>query len=111
MFGFAWLAIRQAREALKQGRLEEAHRLLTQPAIRDQRAIGELLAQLVRGYVERGERHLKLDDAQSAWRDLLQAEQLQTAEKSVARSPPGSDSPGACRGASDPGDGRDQASR
>ena len=71
-------------KALKQGRLEEAHRLLTQPAIRDQRAIGELLAQLVRGYVERGERNLKLDDVQSAWRDLLQAEQLQTAEKSVA---------------------------
>ncbi|MGH7174708.1 MAG: FHA domain-containing protein [Gemmataceae bacterium] len=85
MIGFAWLAIRQAREALKQGRLEEAHRLLIQPAIRDHRAVGELLAQLVRGYVERGERHLKLDDAESAWRDALQAEQLQTAEKSVAR--------------------------
>ncbi|HTU21173.1 MAG TPA: FHA domain-containing protein [Gemmataceae bacterium] len=85
MFGFAWLAIRQAREALKQGRLEEAHRLLIQPAIRDHRATGELLARLVRAYVERGERHLKLEDAESAWRDLLQAEQLQIAEKSVDR--------------------------
>ena len=83
MFGFAWLALRQAREALKQGRLEEAHRLLTQPAIRDHRAAGELLAQLVRAYVERGERCLKRQDAESAWRDLLQAEQLQTAEKTV----------------------------
>ncbi|HWG43789.1 MAG TPA: FHA domain-containing protein [Gemmataceae bacterium] len=85
MFGFAWLAIRQAREALKQGRLEEAHRLLTQPAIRDHRAIGDLLAQLTRGYVEHGERQLQLDDAEGAWRDLLQAEQLQTAEKGVDR--------------------------
>jgi tetratricopeptide (TPR) repeat protein len=86
MFGFAWLAIRQAREALKQGRLEEAHRLLTQPAIRDHRAAGELLAQLVRAYVDRGERHLKMmEDTQSAWRDLLQAEQLQTADKIVDR--------------------------
>jgi tetratricopeptide (TPR) repeat protein len=85
MFGFAWLAIRQAREALKQGRLEEAHRLLTQPAARDHRAVGELLAQLARGYVERGERQLKLDDAEGAWRDLVQAEQLQTAEKGVDR--------------------------
>lgn len=83
MFGFAWLALRQAREALKQGRLEEAHRLLTQPAIRDHRATGELLAQLVRAYVARGERCLKREDAEGAWRDLLQAEQLQTAEKSV----------------------------
>jgi tetratricopeptide (TPR) repeat protein len=83
MFGFAWLAIRQAREALKHGRLEEAHRVLTQPCIRDHRAVNELLAQLVHAYVDRGERHLKQEDAEGAWRDLLQAEQLQTAEKSV----------------------------
>lgn len=83
MFGFAWLAIRQAREALRQGRLEEAHRVLTQPAIREQRAAGQLLAQLVRGYIERAERHLKYDDTEGAWRDLLQAEQLQTNEKDV----------------------------
>jgi hypothetical protein len=83
MFGFAWLAIRQAREALKHGRLEEAHRLLTQPAIRDHRAAGELLPQLVHAYVQRGERCLKREDVESAWRDLLQAEQLQTADKSV----------------------------
>ncbi len=83
MFGFAWLGIRQAREALKHGRLEEAHRLLTQPAIRDHRAAGELLAQLVLAYIQRGERCLKREDVESAWRDLLQAEQLQTAEKSV----------------------------
>ncbi len=83
MFGFAWLAIRQAREALKQGRLEEAHRLLIQPAIREHRAAGTLLLQLVRAYAERGEHYLKQQDVESAWRDLLQAEQLQTAEKSV----------------------------
>jgi tetratricopeptide (TPR) repeat protein len=83
MFGFAWLAIRQAREALAHGRLEEAHRLLTQPAIREHRAAGALLAQLVRAYGEHGERCLKRQDVESAWRDLLQAEQLQTAEKCV----------------------------
>ena len=83
MFGFAWLAIRQARETLRQGRLEEAHRLLTQPALRDHRAAGQLLAQLVRDYAERAQRHLKHDDTEGAWRDLFQAEQLQTTEKSV----------------------------
>jgi tetratricopeptide (TPR) repeat protein len=83
MFGCAWLAIRQAREALQQGRLEEAHRLLTQPAIREHRAAGALVVQLVRAYVEHGERCLKQQEVENAWRDLLHAEQLQTAEKSV----------------------------
>src|SRR5579875_2343717 len=83
MFGCAWLAIRQAREALQQGRLEEAHRLLMQPAIREHRAAGALLAQLVRAYVERGEHCLKQQNVGNAWRNLLQAEQLQTAEKSI----------------------------
>jgi tetratricopeptide (TPR) repeat protein len=85
MFGFAWLAIRQVREALQQGRLDDAHRILTQPSMREHRAAGELLKQLARALVERGERQLKLDDVEGAWRDLLQAEQLQTADKDVLR--------------------------
>ena len=85
MFGFAWLAIRQAREALKQGRLEEAHRLLMQPAIRDHRAAGELLTQLVRAHIEHGQRQLELADTDGAWRDVLNAEQLQAADKSIDR--------------------------
>ncbi len=85
MFGLAWLAIRQVREALHQGRLDEAHRVLTQPSLRDHRAAGELLAQLVRALVNRGEGQLKLDDVEGAWRDLLLAEQLQTTDKGVLR--------------------------
>src|SRR5438270_5067591 len=78
MLGFAWLALRQAQEALRTGRLEEAHRLLNQSAAQGHRRTGELLVGLARGYVARGERRLKHDDAEGAWRDLLQAEQLQT---------------------------------
>jgi len=37
MLGFAWLTLRQAQEALKNGRLEEAQRLLEQPAARSHR--------------------------------------------------------------------------
>jgi hypothetical protein len=85
MLGFAWLTIRQAKEALRTGRLEEAQRLLGQPAASGHRGVGELLVQLARGFVERGERRLKNDDAEAAWRDLLQAEGLQTAEKSCDR--------------------------
>ena len=62
MFGFAWLALRQAQEALKNGRLEEAQRLLTQTSAQGHRRTGELLVHLARGYAERGERQLRLDD-------------------------------------------------
>jgi hypothetical protein len=85
MFGFAWLALRQARDAIKDGRLEEALRLLSDPSAQTQRGSGALLVQLARAFVERGERHLQRDDAEAAWRDLLQAEQLQTAERSTDR--------------------------
>jgi hypothetical protein len=76
MLGFAWLALRQAQEALKNGRLEEAHRLLCQSAAQGHKKSFELLQQVVHGFVERGERHLRGDDPEAAWHDLLQAEQL-----------------------------------
>ena len=85
MFGFAWLALRQAQDAIKDGRLEEALRLLDDPSAQTQRGSGALLVQLARAFVERGERYLRRDDAEAAWRDLLQAEQLQTAERSTER--------------------------
>jgi hypothetical protein len=85
MLGFVWLTLRQAQEALKNGRLEEAQRLLEQPSAHGHRRAGELLVQLARGYAERGERHLRRDDAEGAWRDLLLAEQLGTKELTCDR--------------------------
>lgn len=85
MLGFAWLAFRQAQEALKNGRLEEAQRLLGQPGAQGHRRAGELTLQLARAFAERGERHLGRDDAEAAWRDLLQAEALQAADKGGER--------------------------
>jgi tetratricopeptide (TPR) repeat protein len=85
MFGFVWLEMRQVQEALRDGRLEEALRLLNEPAARNQRGSGAMLVQLARAFVERGERQLRRDDVDSAWDDLLQAEQLQTAERSSDR--------------------------
>ena len=76
MLGFAWLTLRQAQEALRNGRLEEAHRLLSQSAAQGHKRSWELLQQVVRGFVERGERHLRHDDPEAAWHDLLQAEVL-----------------------------------
>jgi tetratricopeptide (TPR) repeat protein len=85
MLGFAWLALRQAKDALKHGRLEEAQRLLSQPSAQGRKGVSDLLVALARAYVERGERSLNHDDAEAAWSDLLQAEALQTAEKSSDR--------------------------
>jgi tetratricopeptide (TPR) repeat protein len=84
MLGFAWLTLRQAQEALRGGRLEEAQRLLAQPAAQGHRRAGPLLAQLARAFVERGDRLLRHDDDEGAWRDLLAAEHLQVADKGAA---------------------------
>lgn len=83
MLGVAWLTLRQAREALRNGRLEEARQLLGQPAALGYRKRPALLAQLARAYATRGERQLRMDDAEGAWRDLSAAEGLQTTERGV----------------------------
>jgi hypothetical protein len=85
MLGLVWLTLRQAQEALKNGRLEEAQRLLTASSAPGHRRGGELLARLARAYAERGERQLRLDHAEAAWRDLLAAEHLGTADKGCDR--------------------------
>jgi len=73
MFGLAWLTLRQVREALRAGRLEEAARLLNQASTRDHRRTWQLRQELVRRYIERAERHLRQDAVNPAWDDLRQA--------------------------------------
>src|SRR5262245_9972532 len=85
MLGFAWLTLRQAEEALNKGRLEEAQRLLSQPGARGHKRSWKLLQQVARSFVERGERRLRHDDAEAAWLDLLQAEQMGGTESGTDR--------------------------
>ncbi|MGH9677921.1 MAG: hypothetical protein ACRD36_12525, partial [Candidatus Acidiferrum sp.] len=85
MLGFAWLGLRQARSALHSGRLDDAQRLLREAERQGRSGTAALVALLARAYVERGERQVKLEDLESAWRDLLAAESLQTGEKGIAR--------------------------
>jgi tetratricopeptide (TPR) repeat protein len=85
MPAFAWLALRQAREALAHGRLDEALRVVSQPHAQDRQGSAALVGKLAQAFVERGERALRKDDADAAWRDLLHAEHLQTREKSAVR--------------------------
>ncbi|HJT76424.1 MAG TPA: hypothetical protein VJ739_04410, partial [Gemmataceae bacterium] len=76
MLGFAWLTFRQADEALKNGRLEEAYRFLCQPAAHGHKKSWERWQRLARAFVERGRRRLGHDDPERAWADLIQAEQM-----------------------------------
>jgi hypothetical protein len=76
MLGTAWLTLRQAQEALRNGRLEEAQRLLNESGVQGHQRSWELLRQLGHGYVQRGEQHLRRDDREAAWHDLLRAEQV-----------------------------------
>jgi tetratricopeptide (TPR) repeat protein len=85
MLGFAWLTFRQAREALDNGRLEEAHRLLSQPVAQGHQRIWQLSQQLARAYVERGVRHLRQDDPEAAWTDLGLAEQINPSDAAAER--------------------------
>jgi tetratricopeptide (TPR) repeat protein len=85
MVGFAWLTLRQAREALKNGRLEEAYRLLCQPAAQGYKGSWELLVEVGQRFVERGERHLQQNDRAGAWNDLVMAEQVGADENAAVR--------------------------
>jgi tetratricopeptide (TPR) repeat protein len=85
MLGFAWLTLRQAREALKNGRLEEAHRLLSHHAVQGHQRSWELSRQLARAYVERGVRHLREDDPEAAWVDLGLAEEINASDAAAER--------------------------
>jgi tetratricopeptide (TPR) repeat protein len=85
MLGFGWLALRQAKEALKSGRLEEAQRLLAHPVVQGSKRTWEVLAQLAQAFADRGERSLRQGNPAAAWSDLLRAEQVDAAESQVAR--------------------------
>src|SRR5262245_10371521 len=66
----AWMVKYQAREALKNGRPEDAHRLLDRLVESGDRKVWALRSDVARGYVDRAERSLRNDDVESAWKDL-----------------------------------------
>jgi hypothetical protein len=75
----AWMVKYQAREALKNGRPEEAHRLLDNLVASGDRRVWALRGDVVRGYVERAERALRNDDVEAAWKDLIRVSGLAAA--------------------------------
>src|SRR4051794_40570844 len=85
MLGTGWLTLRQVRAALQNGRLEDAQRLLDQPAVRGHKKSWDLLAQLTRGYVDRGLKQLDRGNPAAAWDDLAKVEALAPADPAGQR--------------------------
>lgn len=84
MAGSAWLALRQAQEAVANRRPEDAHRLIEPLVAAGYRRAWRLAREVVKAYVARATKALDHDNPDAAWRDLLAAEALNTGEKAVA---------------------------
>jgi hypothetical protein len=80
-----WLTLRQAQEALKNGRLDEAYRLASQPEVQGHKRAGEILQQAGRALLKRAQLHLQHDDTAAAWKDLIQAEAAGSQDQAVVR--------------------------
>jgi hypothetical protein len=78
-----WLTLRQAREAVRAGRADDAHRLL-EPLLADghRRAV-KLAREVAACYTRQGERELRQDQPEAAWPRLLLAESLNTGDATV----------------------------
>ncbi|HWB34549.1 MAG TPA: hypothetical protein VHA75_00840, partial [Rugosimonospora sp.] len=79
-----WLALRQAQEAVKNNRPEDAHRLIEPLVAEGYRKAWRLARSVVRLYLSRAAKALDQDNPDVAWRDLLAAESLNTGESAVA---------------------------
>lgn len=71
----------QAREAIKNGRPEEAHRLLDSLIASGNRRAWALRSDVVRGYVERAEKFLAQNSPEAAWQDLAKVESIAPGDK------------------------------
>jgi len=75
-----WLMLRQARDALRLGRPDEAHRLLAPLVEEGYRKAAGLMRDVAKHYVQRAQRHLRSENVEGAWQDLLSAESLDAAD-------------------------------
>jgi hypothetical protein len=71
-----WFTLRQARDALRGGRPDEARRLLDPLVADGYRKAAKLTPEVAGGFLTRAERHLRADNVDAAWADLLAAEAI-----------------------------------
>lgn len=74
MFAQWRLTLRQAEEAVRADRFEEALELARRPEVADQRQAGQLRNRIALQLVERAREHVRQGHSQAAWHDLRQAE-------------------------------------
>src|SRR5579872_3864778 len=79
-----WLALRQAQEAVRNLRPEEAHKLIEPLIAEGYRKAWRLAREVVKEYASRASKFLDQHNPDAAWRDLIAAEALNTGEKVVA---------------------------
>lgn len=79
-----WLTLRQAQEAITAGRPDDAHRLLEPLLAEGHRRAFKLAREVVKAYLARARAALDQHNPETAWRDLIVAESLNTGETAVA---------------------------
>jgi hypothetical protein len=79
-----WLTLRQAKEAIRAGRPDEAHRRLDPLLAEGDRRAAKLARDVACGYASQGEQFLRKDSPDAAWPLLILAESLNTGESRVA---------------------------
>lgn len=85
MFVSLWLTVRQVRQALRRGDPETAQKLLAPFVQHGYRKAAAVAAEVARGYRLRGEKALRNDDPDAAWKDLLAAESLNAPHPELAQ--------------------------
>ena len=80
-----WLTLKQARDAVRAGRPDDARRLLDPLAADGHRPAVKLSAEVATAFLRRAERHLRADNVESAWADLRAAETLAPSHPSAVR--------------------------
>jgi hypothetical protein len=82
----AWrVKVREAEEALRDGRLEEASRLLNERGLLEFLPAKRLMAKVAQEMAERAEKRFATGATMAGWQDLLAAEQLGGEHAEVAR--------------------------
>lgn len=79
-----WLTLRQANEALRSGRPEVAHRLIEPLVAEGHRKAWKLAREVALAYIAAGEKAVRADDPETAWKRLLSAEAMNTGEARAA---------------------------
>lgn len=80
-----WLTVRQVREALKRGDPDAARKLIDPFVKEGYRKATAVLGEVARGFRLRGEKALRADDPDAAWKDLIAAESLNAPHPELAQ--------------------------